>query len=963
MIINIITRYVYRIKHTIIDSLPFLVVALVVTFIWFHDGLLLARGELGLNFYNYGRLLKVFRYTWIETSDTGSPISLVLVTIPLNTLMSLFEMLSHAPVFEQATLVFFLLFLMGFSMYYLTKSSIKSSIRRSAGIIAGLFYMLNPYAIFCIWHRASFGLWFILPVLPMVLGLFLNGIESKKPIRYVLLINFVLLLFSTTFMNPGFIIVVWFLPFSASFIFLCQRQKKKLVRNIYRVLKFFGITFSLWVLLNGWWLLPLIFNVSEVSAFFEPADNIKMFIHLSESYPILNMFQLMHESYFSWRPIYSTAFFRFLGISIPFFAFTAMLFKPRNKFVLFFSCLALFGIFVTKGTQPPLGNLTLWVFKNVHFLQVFKNPFEKLGVITALSYAFLFGVALSSLHYHLQKMLRTSQFLPKVFRTDLFSTILRNILLFLILGLFMFPMWTGEVFTEEGGQISNAWVNIPWYVEIPSYYESADNWLSEQNDVFRIVGLPMSNTRNVQYDWSSGYFGMNPWNLYSKTMITTRSDITYIDNIIRILEDQLSDSNQLWRLLGVLNAKYIAVHKESTYPSAISHITRSPENVTRFLTGNFSTPNFDNPTQLTNCESTTFWKSYAMAPTADIILDYGNSSVKEGKASIKVNTVVTQGGWEGGIMFDPPERLDLSKYYYLTFWVKTGSLSNVRNIVFRIWDSNGIWRGWDITDLIGEVWTKVYINLNKNFQPDLKGRDNMSDIDFISFGVHSEEKESASIEWWFDNAELVPSKYVNGQEYIYYIKTFGKLDFYKVDDEYFIPRIYATNQFAFTSNIQNAAVDYARSRIDPRDCILFLESQSSINNKTFLNALKTEKLYKPEIEFQQVNPTRYEVQIENATQPFFVILSATYHDKWRANINGIHIPDEKHFITNGYANAWYINKTGSYQIVLEYEPQKLFTDGLIISITSFVICIVYLVTDLIRNWAKIRARIKIHSIF
>jgi ubiquinone/menaquinone biosynthesis C-methylase UbiE len=156
------------------------------------------------------------------------------------------------------------------------------------------------------------------------------------------------------------------------------------------------------------------------------------------------------------------------------------------------------------------------------------------------------------------------------------------------------------------------------------------------------------------------------------------------------------------------------------------------------------------------------------------------------------------------------------------------------------------------------------------------------------------------------------------------------------------------------------------------------------NNDT--RALASDKT--PEVTFKKVNPTKYEVKIENASQPFFIVFNENYDPQWKAyvedevagfdrvtasypnmnvkeaNLEEQFTPedisylfnkplDEKnHFSANGYANAWYIDPVqmdkdgdGSFAITIYFLPQGLFYLGLIISAMTFVACIGYLVYD------------------
>jgi len=103
-----------------------------------------------------------------------------------------------------------------------------------------------------------------------------------------------------------------------------------------------------------------------------------------------------------------------------------------------------------------------------------------------------------------------------------------------------------------------------------------------------------------------------------------------------------------------------------------------------------------------------------------------------------------------------------------------------------------------------------------------------------------------------------------------------------------------------------------------------------------------------EINFKKVNPTKYIVDVD-AKKPFTLVFSESYHPKWKAFIDGKAIPDDKHFVVNGYANGFMIDKIGKYQIILEFTPQRLFYIGLIISGITLLGCIIYLIVDKVKE--------------
>lgn len=142
----------------------------------------------------------------------------------------------------------------------------------------------------------------------------------------------------------------------------------------------------------------------------------------------------------------------------------------------------------------------------------------------------------------------------------------------------------------------------------------------------------------------------------------------------------------------------------------------------------------------------------------------------------------------------------------------------------------------------------------------------------------------------------------------------------------------------------------------------------------------------PKLIFRKINPSRYEVMVSGATKPFTLVFSQRYHSDWKLflvedgetppdpeDVVASHyggqilelehqnlfwksdmldtfkakaVADDKHFLVNGYANAWQIdpgdfdNKT-NYKLVVEYIPQRMFLYGVLISLTFIIILAVF----------------------
>ena len=200
-------------------------------------------------------------------------------------------------------------------------------------------------------------------------------------------------------------------------------------------------------------------------------------------------------------------------------------------------------------------------------------------------------------------------------------------------------------------------------------------------------------------------------------------------------------------------------------------------------------------------------------------------------------------------------------------------------------------------------------------------------------------------------------------------KYYGELAFYVVDEDFFIPKIYVPDMMVYlegdlndlfslvlsadASQLQNAYIISDVLSDEQKNYVISQWSDSLDYYKVYIDNIQlTKQKYntvvdvaaeaKPAIiTFQKLNPTKYIVHV-SASEPFFLIFSESYHRDWVAYINGEQIPSEQHFVANGYANAWYVNKTGTYNITLEFRPQKLFYVGSATSIITLIFCVLYI---------------------
>jgi hypothetical protein len=181
-------------------------------------------------------------------------------------------------------------------------------------------------------------------------------------------------------------------------------------------------------------------------------------------------------------------------------------------------------------------------------------------------------------------------------------------------------------------------------------------------------------------------------------------------------------------------------------------------------------------------------------------------------------------------------------------------------------------------------------------------------------------------------------------------KSFGKLEFYR-NEHWASMHIYATpNAILVPGNFNEMTKIIENDNFIPSESVLFLSKQLTSQQLSFI---REEGAYNhraaPRVTYVKVNPTKYIVSVE-ASRPFYLVLSQSYHTYWRAYVNDVQVPEEYHFVANGYANAWYINKSGSYEVVLEFWPQKLFYAGVFASLITVVLCVLYLSKSQVKDF-------------
>jgi hypothetical protein len=876
-------------------------------------------------------------------------------------------------------------------------------------------------------------------LLPLIFVFFIKGLNEKKKLKPAIIAALVSCLATSVCVDPS-ILLLASLPlfFYLIFYILVNHTKQAFFSSI----KFSTLFVASWVLLNLYWLIPDAFFSSEAlasvtSAYSSVGTSFLSIVQLNSA-PFLEAFRLLGywgldagfrgDAYLVWAAAYESPLLVLVGFLLPFLAFITLLIKPRDKHVLFFTFLAVICLLLMSGTLTPIGN---WIYTSVPLFSTFFNtPYLRFGMLLSLAYAFLIAYSLteifSLIESHFHKL--------RGFTRLIVSGAPVVVLLFLIVGVYAFPLWTGDVVRPSTQVIqSNRY-------QMPPYYQSASNWLETDSSDFKILILPISTLGYADFRWENGgYDGPYPadW-LFSKPVVVSST----AGNGIAGLVAQLIINNETIaasKILTLMNVKYVLFQNDTNWeyvkdnPSWIStgseqfqSILGSTDALTLEKTFGqlfFYKNNYWQPMKV-YLASTSVLSDGSLDQliqvaerndfiSSDSVIALSNQLNAKQISTLPINTVFVQNpdlnltynpvsgvqddgrfvyvlnpqpfataryysGWKGVISTngqgDPgmvvfsspgqcpylsafPENFTKWNAYSSTIIYVTASTSPLKiNSITADgvlvpatawWQSGTSWiTSWPITIPSNQ---NAIIQVNQQASSITLQTNNGQ----IALSVTDGWKNPLTTE----RPSEIPMTVVmpNANDYLLAIKVttgygYGDLSV-RIDDQSFSVDLNSQEQgpvfaYKYVGPVHLAAGSHTlttseRNAPTPQiDSMLLYSLREDESFASADNLLHSNPQNNGSVAYEEINPTQYTVHV-NSSSPFYLVFSDSYDHGWIATINGQQISDQYHFTANGYANGWYINKTGAYNITLEFKPQNLFYAGAAISITTLIICIVY----------------------
>lgn len=165
---------------------------------------------------------------------------------------------------------------------------------------------------------------------------------------------------------------------------------------------------------------------------------------------------------------------------------------------------------------------------------------------------------------------------------------------------------------------------------------------------------------------------------------------------------------------------------------------------------------------------------------------------------------------------------------------------------------------------------------------------------------------------------------------------------------------------SMTDTKSEADIIYKLANTDPAQLTIF-DNQLEERTLDQLSSIQSQA----SIRYEQVSPVKFRINIYSDNQPFLVNFTYNYDPGWRLvyessnffNSLFVKTVSVQHLVTNGHSNGWIVDPVSVCQdysdacqqdnngyeltIVIEYWPQRIFYLGIIVSVFSLLIFIVF----------------------
>ena len=465
--INLLLRY--------IDYLTLEIIVFILTIIWVRPNYVLAGGDVALPV-----------YSWLNLYDKPFHVYKLGILLSLVFTPDLIWI-------AQWLFYFIILSLTSLSVYKLLKL-ITNGQTKIPLLIASMFCTFNPYVA----QDLSSAVYYDAPLLVIAASIYLlnNFIMwgfSSKSIKYIC--NLLIASSLPSLLHHNFAIFVVSFFTILVFIFITVYLKLGLNSSILRKIT---VTISLFTVINValamWSYSDLIFKSNDIYIIAKTSLEEAKWTYVRSS--ILNvmrmydMWSLNYQEYYNFdinlfnKNPFSIAIILF--IALPLIYLKKLGNRNNQIFILCIYILLLLAIFLQKATNPPFGNIYSYLYNNVPYFWIFREP--KFMWVIIICYTILLTYSL------------------KLISEKATKVILKTILYITLTAFVFAPSW--PLFTGQSIG-SNPVTHEAMYVEVPKYLFEAQEWICSNAKTIETLLIlpPMTHYMQLYRFNSSNYYG------------------------------------------------------------------------------------------------------------------------------------------------------------------------------------------------------------------------------------------------------------------------------------------------------------------------------------------------------------------------------------------------------------------------------------------------------------------------
>ena len=331
---------------------------------------------------------QILPWIWRETNvadGLGEYNGATLWSQSMQSFFSIFQALSVPPSLQTKFLGSLVLIVGIFSLSKLLGYLGIKGFGRYLGV---LFYLTNSYFLL-LFDGGQLSLAFAYAASPYAVYLFLKMLKDFT-FTNKLFLTLSLLLISV--LDIRFIYLLALILSFSTFFQLLDEPASKRLRLIKQLFLFAPFLITIFIGFHFYWILPSILTKQPyLPQTYERTSQVNFLSFSSVGHSLLLQQPHWYKNIFG-----QVSNLRAEFIFIPILVFLAPLLRRRDKVVGFWLLIAALGIFLSKGSQEPFGQIYPWLFTHIPGFSLFRDP-SKFYLFISLSYSILIAITIQEI--------------------------------------------------------------------------------------------------------------------------------------------------------------------------------------------------------------------------------------------------------------------------------------------------------------------------------------------------------------------------------------------------------------------------------------------------------------------------------------------------------------------------------------------------------------------------------------